>query len=133
MCDGGNRESGEFFLGESSLTLVAPAESRGIGHGDINFGSGTVFVRSLPDQIFHHVTVHVGQPSLDAVVVDGQSLVVDPQQMQHAGVQVMPAQPVLCRLPANLVGRAVGSSARHAAPAIQIEKPFSLWSRPVPS
>ena len=86
MCDGGNRESGEFFLGESSLTLVAPAESRGIGHGDINFGSGTVFVRSLTDQVFHDMSVHVGQSSLDAVVIGGQSLVIDPQQMQHAGV-----------------------------------------------
>ena len=35
------------------------------------------------------VAVHVGQPAVDAVVAEGQLLVVDAQQVQDRGVQVV--------------------------------------------
>ena len=57
-----------------------------------------------------HVAVHVGQPALDAVVVVAQPLVVEAEQVQDRGVQVVDRADVLDRLVAELVGRAVAEA-----------------------
>ena len=61
-----------------------------------------------------HVAVHVGQPAFDAVVVVAQPLVIEAQQVQDRGVEVVDRADVLDRLVAELVGRAVAEAALHA-------------------
>ena len=41
------------------------------------------------NDLLDHVPVHVGQAAVDAVVAEGQPLVVDAEQVQHRGVQVV--------------------------------------------
>ena len=59
--------------------------------------------------------MHVGQPAVDAVVAEGQLLVVDAEQVQHRGVHVVAVGRVLGGLVRPLVARAVGDAALDAA------------------
>lgn len=34
-------------------------------------------IQGLRQDLFHHLPMHIGQPALDAVVIEGQALVVD--------------------------------------------------------
>ena len=54
-----------------------------------------------------HVPVHVGQPAVDAVVADGQLRVVDAEQVQDRGVDVVDLGRVAC-------GRAACSRTRRS-------------------
>ena len=56
----------------------------------------TITSTSSREQFFDHVSVHVGQPAVDAVVAERQPGVVDAQQVQDRGVQV-----VAVRLPGS--------------------------------
>src|SRR5438105_3274163 len=47
--------------------------------------------------------VHVGEPALDAVVVVGEFRVVDAEELQDGGVEVVPGRGVLDGLPADVV------------------------------
>ena len=58
---------------------------------------------------------HVGQPEVAALEAVGQPLVVDAEQVQHRGVQVVDVDDVLDGVVAELVGRAVGDAALDAA------------------
>ena len=58
---------------------------------------------------------HIGQAEIAAGVAVGQLLVVDAQQVQHGGVQVVNRDAVLDGLEAELVGGAVGQAAFDAA------------------
>src|SRR5688572_12345544 len=62
----------------------------------------------------HHAAVHVRQPALDAVVVEGQALVVDAEQVEHRGVQVVDRSHVLDSLVAEVVGGAEAEAALYA-------------------
>ena len=55
----------------------------------------------------HHFAGHVGQPEVAALVAVGEPLVVDAQQVQHRGVQVVDVHDVVDGVVAELVGRAV--------------------------
>ena len=55
----------------------------------------------------HHFAMHVGQPHVAAAEAVGQPLVVDAEQVQHRGVQVVDLDLVLDGVVAVLVGRAV--------------------------
>ena len=76
--------------------------------------------------------VDVGQPAVDAVVAERQPFVVDAQQVQDRGVQVVAVGLVLDRL----VDRTRRSRRRRRrrltpAPASQVTNVPPLWSRPV--
>jgi hypothetical protein len=43
----------------------------------------------LGEQLAHDMAVHVGQPALNAVVIKGQSFVIQPEQVQHRRVKVI--------------------------------------------
>ena len=58
----------------------------------------------------HHAAVDIGQPEVAAAVAVGQPLVVDAQQVQDRGVQVVDVDAVLDGVHAELVGGAVGRS-----------------------
>ena len=62
---------------------------------------------SSSDECFHHVAVHVRQPHVAAAEVERQPFVVDPEQMQDRGVQVVDMHFVFDRVVPVLVGRAV--------------------------
>src|SRR5437763_10613311 len=61
------------------------------------------------------LAVNVGQAALDAVVVKGEPLVIEAEQVQQGGVQVVDAGRPLGRLVADLVGRPVMVAALQAA------------------
>ena len=46
----------------------------------------------------NHLAVYIGQAALDAVVVVGQPLVVQAEQVQHGGVEIVDGADVLLRL-----------------------------------
>ena len=48
--------------------------------------------------------MHVGQPELAALVLERQPLVVEAQQVQHGGVQVVDVDAVLDDVEAEVVG-----------------------------
>ena len=64
---------------------------------------------------FTTLPVHVGQAEVAALEAVGQPLVVDAEQVQHRGVQVVDVDDVLDGVVAELVGRAVGDAALDAA------------------
>ena len=77
------------------------------------------FNRPLRDQLLHHLAVHVGQAEVAAGVAVGELLVVEAQQVQDRGVQVVDVDLVLHGLEAELVGGAVdvAALARRRRPA----------------
>jgi len=66
----------------------------------------------LYQDILDHVPMHIGQPAVDAVVADGELGVVDSQEVQDGGVDIVDLGRVLAaeRLVAKLVAGAVGDS-----------------------
>ena len=60
--------------------------------------------------------MHVGQAALDAVVVEGQPRMVDPEQVQDGGVEVVPVGAVLDGFPADVIGRPVGHAVLQTRP-----------------
>ena len=70
-----------------------------------------------PDQILQHVAVHVGEPPLDAVVVDREPRVIDGEEMQGRGVEVVAIVRFLGGLEAQLVARAAARAPIDAAAA----------------
>ncbi len=70
------------------------------------------------DHLVHHVSVHVGQPHVSAAEAESAFGMIDPQQMQHRGVQIMNLKSIFHRSVSPLVGCAdrharFGSAAGH--------------------
>jgi hypothetical protein len=61
-------------------------------------------IGGLSQDFTDDVAVDVGQAALDAVVVDGQGFVVEPEQMQNGGVEVVHADGVLDRTMTKGIG-----------------------------
>ena len=59
--------------------------------------------------------MHVGQPEIAARIPIPQSLVIEPQQIQHRGVQIVEVYLVLHRLVPVIVRRAVLQTRLHSA------------------
>src|SRR5690348_6779568 len=63
----------------------------------------------LPSKdLFHYLAGHVGQALVPAAVAEGQALVVQAEQVQDGGVEVVDAHLPLDRPHAELVGRPDG-------------------------
>src|SRR5437588_1994202 len=60
------------------------------------------------------MSVDVGQPSVDAVVAEGQTLVVDPQEMKNGCVQIVAVGPASGSLVAELLAFPVADAAPDA-------------------
>ena len=71
-------------------------------------GPGEARLRSGQDRL-DDLPVHVGQAEVAALEVVGQPGVVDPQQMQDRGVQVVDVDGVLDDVVGEVVGLAVAS------------------------
>src|SRR5688500_1979912 len=71
--------------------------------------------RWLSQNLLDHPAIDVGQPEVAAGVAEGQPLVVEAQQVQDRGVQIVDVYLVLHGSEAEVVGSAVGHAAFHAA------------------
>src|SRR5437867_3863331 len=60
--------------------------------------------------------VHIGEPALNAVMIEGESLMVQSQQMEEGGVKVVDRADALDRLVTELVRCAVAESTFHSRP-----------------
>ena len=58
----------------------------------------------------NYVAMHIGQSSLDSVVIVGEPLVIDSKQMQDGGVKVIDSHGVPGRLVREFVGLAEADS-----------------------
>src|SRR4051794_13860709 len=58
----------------------------------------------LSDDVVHDAAMHIGQPEVAAAVVIGQSLVIDAEQMEDRGVQIMNVDAIFNRMHAQLIG-----------------------------
>src|SRR5206468_11545840 len=67
------------------------------------------------DQLGNHSSMHVGQTEVAAGVAVRQALVIEAEQVQHGGVQVVNVDRVLDRLKTELVGRSIRLTAANAA------------------
>ena len=71
-------------------------------------GLATAVGRGSGENLLHHPgRLDAGQPHVEALVLDREPVVVDAEQVQHRGVQVVDVDDVLDRVVAELVGRAV--------------------------
>ena len=52
--------------------------------------------------------MNVGQPALDAVVVKSQALVIETQQVQNGGVEIVPAHRIDSGAVADLIALSIG-------------------------
>src|SRR4051794_11118395 len=55
------------------------------------------------------------KPEVEAGMAVGQFAMIEPHQLQHGGMEVVDMDPVFDGLVAELVGRAIGEAAFHAA------------------
>ena len=72
------------------------------------------------------LAVYVGQASLNPIVVVGQTRVVDAQQVEKSGMEIVPGHGVFGGLPADVVGRAMGAPTSYAGtsqPASKLAQP----------
>ena len=93
-----------------SNSWISPIETVTITRSD--FDSRALCSR---DQLAHHFAVYVGQAEVAAGVAVGEPLVVEAQQVQHRGVQVVNVNGVFDRREAEFVGGAVDRAPFHAA------------------
>src|SRR5438552_1024732 len=56
----------------------------------------------------------ISQPALDPIMVVAQPLMIDPQQVQNGGVQIVDRRDVLDRLVAKLIGGTVAKTLLHS-------------------
>ena len=76
------------------------------------------------------VPLDIGQAEVAALVAVGQARVVDPQEVEDGGVQVVDVDRVLDDVVGEVVGLAVGDPRLMPPPAIQMVKQRGWWSRP---
>ena len=69
----------------------------------------------LGQQLRHDIPMHVGQAVFAALVAEGQAFVIEAQQVQHGGVEVVCVDWISRDAETELVGFAVGDSAADAA------------------
>ena len=63
----------------------------------------------------HQLSMHIGQPVLASLVLEGQLLVVDAQQMENRRIEVMHMDRVLCNVVAEIIGLTITDSAFYAS------------------
>ena len=77
----------------------------------------------------HNVATHIRQPKIAALIAISEPVVLDAEQMQQRGVQVVDFDDVLDGVVAQVVGRAVADAALDAAAAQPARKSPSCGGR----
>src|SRR5579871_5233428 len=100
------------------VIMVRPGERRGSG-----------------EQIAKHSSFNVGQAAVDAVVADGKAFVVDAQQVEHGGVDVVAGRRTVAvgRFVAPFVAGANGRAAADAAAREPVREHERVVIAPVPT
>ena len=75
------------------------------------------------DEPVHDIAVDVGQAEVAAIVAEGESLVIQAQQVEDGGMEVMMRDAVLYGVHAEFVGGTVSNPGLTPPPAIHMEKP----------
>ena len=70
---------------------------------------------SLADEFFDDMTVNIGEPKMSPLVLEGQSLVVDPQQMQNGCMKVVNMNAAGKNIVAEIIGFALAMTGVDAA------------------
>ena len=65
--------------------------------------------------VVDNVTIDIGQSEIPAAIPKCQSFVVDPQQVQHGGVQIVHMHLVLCGIKTKVIGLTVTKSTFHTS------------------
>src|SRR5579863_797438 len=68
-------------------------------------------VDSLRDDVANHITRNIGQPEVAATVTVRKLCMVDSQQIENGGVNVVDMHRLVDHLPAEIIRRTVGHSA----------------------
>ena len=82
-----------------------------------NFGRAIRFLHgnNLPHQFLHHIPTHIGQSKITTGMPIGQPFMVEAEQVEHGGVEVVNVDDILHGAEAKLVRGAVGVAAAGAA------------------
>ena len=60
----------------------------------------------MPD-VSHHIAVYVRQPEIAALIAIGEPQVIQPEQMQNSGLQVINRHWILADVKAEFIGRPI--------------------------
>ena len=66
--------------------------------------------RNSVKKLVPHFSMNVGKPPPDAVVIKREPFMVDAQQMQHGGVEVVPGDDIFDAAVADLIGGPIGEA-----------------------
>ena len=67
------------------------------------------------DDVFHHVSVDIGQAEVAALVLVGELLMINPELVEQGGVEVVHVHGILDDIVAVVIGLAVSNAAFKAA------------------
>ena len=112
-------------MGVAALTRSPSrwAEVRRSGAGRTNPAVRRSKLRTSRQQCAHDLAVDVGQPEAAALVQVGQAFVIDAEQVQQRGVEIVDVHGMLGDVVGEVVGRAVDETpALTPPPAIHIVK-----------
>jgi hypothetical protein len=70
---------------------------------------------ALGEEFLHHLPIHIRQPVIPSRVAEGEAFVVEAEEVEDGGVEVVDVDLVLDRTEAEVVGGAVGEAAADAA------------------
>src|SRR5215467_6268316 len=70
----------------------------------------------LSEDLLRHYAGDVGQPEVAATEAVGQLLVIEAEQVENRGVEIVNVHPVLHRVIADIIGRSVNEARLDAAP-----------------
>src|SRR5262249_33627441 len=87
---------------------VCPAADVGPGRENVQETRWTASSGTLGEDAADDVTCRVGETKIAALVVEGQLLVVDSQEVEHGCVQVVDLNRILDDVVAEVIGLAVG-------------------------
>ena len=69
----------------------------------------------LGENFSHHMTMHIGQTKIPAVITIGQLLMIQPHLMQQRGMQIMHVHLILHGIVAKLIGSAMNMTRLESA------------------
>ena len=100
-------ENGRSFQNRSNYGMCH--RSTGLRRWHVSANWDLIVILSLGQNLVDNFAVNVGQPAVDAVVAKGQPLMVDAQQVQNRGVQIVAVGAAFGGLIAKLVALAVAA------------------------
>jgi len=60
--------------------------------------------------LFYHMSMDIGKPTLEAVMEDGEAFVIQPQEVEHGGVEVMERVDIFDGFESKFIGGAMADA-----------------------